>query len=190
MSEPSSPLRQCHEDPKDYVKGVLAMLCPDGSAKLDGSIRPEVAAFRQALRFYVLEDPDGGKDFRLDEARLPWLREQAERDPSAFDALTSLGKLYVGTGHPLPEIIRSHVLAILDGTARRPHRRRTKNWRRDKIIAVLVSSVASEYGRNATRNDETRDRRSACDIVAEAFSEFGFRGVGYDVAKGAYYANR
>jgi hypothetical protein len=174
------------------------MLNADGVSKLGGPLRPDVAEYRAAVGFYTLEDAEGNTrngggelvGFHVDEDKLPWLVQQARADPSAFDALGSLSRLYVRCGRPIPLALRPHVLDALSGKAARPNLKRSKHWRRDALLATLIHDVAARYALYPTRNDETSAHNSAADVVAGAFRDFGFKEVSYEIAKKAYYRNR
>ena len=78
---------------------------------------------------------------------------------------------------PLPQQLRLWVAGVLNGEIKRPARRGKHpqaNRVRDFVIVLDVNLYRLRNNISPLRNDAAKDRKSACDHVAEA------RGMSYD----------
>ena len=74
----------------------------------------------------------------------------------------------------MPEYLRKHVCALLENDIRR-ERARPSFRCRDQCIRVAVFLVTEQHRFHPTRNALTRNKITACGIVASVLGEFGVR---------------
>ena len=111
--------------------------------------------------------------------------EDAGKDFAAFEALCLHSSRLIAEGLSLPQPLRQFAAGVLTGERRRPDlsaaSARVKV--RNDLFVALITNLCHEYELNPTRNDETSDQVSACDILADAMTELGLKPESYSAWK-------
>lgn len=98
------------------------------------------------------------------------LVQWAMKDKVAFDAAVKLGAEYLGRNEPVPSALSIFLSGYLTRSIKRPNQsgpHRSKNYYRDRLICQSID-VLLELGFKRTRNNATKVRESAYDIVSDA----------------------
>lgn len=118
-------------------------------------------------------------------ARLEELIAQSETDPVAFEAVSIHGAGLLRMTHSLHPLIAIFIADVLLGQRLRPTPigRRKNVAARAEIICAVIEDLCSSSGLKATRNDETSNRVSACDIVAWSMARLKLQPARYSGVK-------
>ena len=146
--------------------------------------------------FEVAEEVSNGeardykeRDWTVDEAKLPELIAAARTDGGAFETAQRLACAYLRWIRPMPEPLARHVIGILTGTARKPHRKTATNQVRDEMAVVAINYLQRNANIAPDRNAATPANLSGIDIVTEALRQAGYTAT-YSAIRTAFYKGR
>jgi hypothetical protein len=125
----------------------------------------------------------------VDEQAGHYLHHVAKRCPDTYAFAIELACQQIGMGVQMPAGLRDFVCGVLLGHVKRPTRRgqsRGQNWGRDYVILEMLEHLVDHFGVRPTRNDETKDETSACDLVSQAFREAGYHNLTFKTIKGIW----
>lgn len=94
-----------------------------------------------------------------------WLALLAKQDGAAWEACVRLASACVERGEPVPEPIRQISIDYLRGAKGPSAKSRWGRLHRDLVLCNGIAML-EKAGIYATRNDETENKNSGCDIVA------------------------
>jgi hypothetical protein len=118
-------------------------------------------------------------------ARGATIEAEALHDPYAFDATCRVVATLLISGSPLRNGLEEFAAAVITGSRRRPGRpglSSEKLFFRDLFICNLLRRLEAR-GLNITRNDASKHRNTACDLLSEALLKNGLKPTSYNGVK-------
>jgi hypothetical protein len=106
------------------------------------------------------------------------LRDGAESHPDLEMRAKALKALHLErvVDKKLPDDVRRYLRRLVCGESKTlPKRGRPRNAFRDQMLVEMIEHIQLRYGINPTRNRETYDRYSGCDIVSQSLGELGIK---------------
>jgi hypothetical protein len=149
---------------------------------------PNYAALWHALRIRRVDGTGGNPwSYQISEEAADYLVQWAFASSDAFDVAKDIASQIVFAGAQLPTGLRRFVCrAIVDPKFRRPRapgRSRDKNWLRDRLLLEILQELEARFDVRPMRNDGSKHRDSACDLVAQAFCTAGNHTLSYKILK-------
>ncbi len=130
---------------------------------------------------------DGNRrGYQVSEQAARYLSLHASTCPETYDLVRMIGQFNVVGNAPMPAELRSLISQILGGSLTRPKkhgRNRADNWQRDYFIQTFLDTLVERFKVRPTRNDVTKLKDSACDILSEVFAEAGYPKLNYKLMK-------
>lgn len=125
----------------------------------------------RSASFSPISSTDG--TYQITEVYSDFLVGAAKFDREAYDHVIRFAVVQLLGGGHIPQSMRSFIAKSLDGSTKPPRKRQSK-FLRNSFSVRLIETLVEEFGLTATRNEAT-EGGSACDVVAEAFSNYGKR---------------
>jgi hypothetical protein len=108
-------------------------------------------------------------------------------DARSFEFLREAFASKILEGDPIPEEYRELAASFVMGEHKGPRKKpgaKAGSYLHEKIIDAV--EMLCEHGMTATRNDESPNKDSACDAVAEALRQLGLRPITFKGVKGIW----
>jgi hypothetical protein len=143
----------------------------------DGSRGPVYAALKNALEIRRTTNEQGYPiGYTVSEETATYLYARAFECPDTYDIAVQVTSRNIDEGIPLPRMLQAFACLVITGRLRRPTRRgrdRTENWKRDCAILEMLMTLAVDFRISPSRNEETTQMDSACDLVMQGLSRAG-----------------
>lgn len=159
----------------NHATKILKRFSEVGALKYDKQL-----AISASLRIY-----DTSYDWKHDF-------ENSDKDHDSFQRLKRYCAMLSRKEDPIPCELKSWIADYLEEVFVPP--KRPKGAPRtgsgvSMFLGQLVNSVVEGFGLKPTRNDETSEKLSACDAVADAIVEFNNNPKNKDIIKSGSYAS-